>query len=268
MSHEQGVTTVADWRHGLLVSVRDAAEAKLVAETGVSVIDIKEPGHGPLGRAAVSVATDAITAVDGRAAITLACGELTDGLAEIAAHVADVIAGVSEAAGLVAVKAGPAGLDTLAWAVAFGRLVNLMPDGVETVAVAYADWKVALSPPPHEVLMAAVEVGARTVLVDTFDKAGPGLFGTVSQADVATWAARARKAGVALAVAGKLTAAEVPLALALGADIAGVRSAVCDGGRLGRIDRTRVFSVGKLGVQVAGSTSTIPATIVERESIS
>ncbi len=270
---EHGRTAVTEWRRGLLVSVRDAAEAEIVAEagvsvtdiTGVSVIDIKEPRHGPLGRALADVSAEAIIAVAGRAAVTLACGELTDGPAVIAAHVADVIAAAGQATRLIAVKAGPAGLlDTLAWSKAFRQVVKLIPDSLEAVAVAYADWRAALSPPPDAIIAAAAAAGARTVLVDTFDKAGPGLFGVASQADVAMWTAQARKAGLAIALAGKLTSAEVLLAFELGGNIAGVRSAVCSDGRLGEIDRTRVFSVGKL-VRREGRAR---AHILEGESIS
>lgn len=257
-------TAAADWRHGLLVSVRDATEAALVVAAGVSIVDIKEPQHGPLGRANADAAAAAILAVAGRAAITLACGELTDGPNEIAAYLGDVLVRVGGAAHPVAIKAGPAGLSRIAWSAAYRRLADRLPHGVETVAVAYADWQAASAPPPREIIAAAAEAGARTVLVDTFDKAGPGLFEMNSRADVAEWAARARDAGLTLAVAGKLTAAEVPLVFDLGADIAGVRSAACSGGRLGRIDRTRVLAVGKLVQRSLGAR----ATIREGESIS
>jgi uncharacterized protein (UPF0264 family) len=261
MSGEATLPGASDWRHGLLVSVRNAAEAAIVATAGVSIVDIKEPRHGPLGRAAADVSAEAIIAVAGRAAVTLACGELADGPAEITAHVVAVIAALGGTAAPVAVKAGPAGLVGPAWAIAFGSLLDRIPCGVETVAVAYADWQTAACMPPHEIFTAAAAAGARTVLVDTFDKAGPGLFETASQGDVAAWAARARGLGLALAVAGKLTVSEVSLAFDLGADIAGVRSAVCSGGRLGQIDRTRVFSLGKLGRRGRGVSAAIPGGV-------
>ncbi len=259
MSLAASATAAADWRHGLLVSVRDAAEAAIVAAAGASIVDIKEPQHGPLGRADADVAAAAIIAVAGRAAVTLACGELTDGPTVIAAYLDDVLARLNGSARPVAVKAGPAGLSSVAWIGAYRRLADRMPHGVETVAVAYADWHAASAPPPHEIIAAAANAGARTVLVDTFDKAGPGLFGTASRADVAEWVGRARDAGLTLAVAGKLTAAEVPLAFDLGADVVGVRSAACSGGRLGRIDRTRVFALGKLGGIGRAVSTAIPA---------
>ena len=78
-------------------------------------------------------------------------------------------------------------------------------------------------------------MNAAALLIDTFDKQGPGLFATISLASVAAWSQAADAAGLPLAVAGRLAAADVAEAFACGARIVGVRSAACDGGRDGRI---------------------------------
>jgi uncharacterized protein (UPF0264 family) len=51
---------------------------------------------------------------------------------------------------------------------------------------------------------------------------------------------RARQAGLFVALAGKLDAADLPAMAALGADLAGVRGAACAGGRTGRVTAERV----------------------------
>ena len=43
---------------GLLVSVRNVEEALAALEGGASLIDVKEPSRGPLGRAALVRAPD------------------------------------------------------------------------------------------------------------------------------------------------------------------------------------------------------------------
>jgi (5-formylfuran-3-yl)methyl phosphate synthase len=71
------------------------------------------------------------------------------------------------------------------------------------------------------------------VLLDTFDKAGEGLSALAATPTLARWVADAHDAGLIAAVAGKLSAGDIPLMRAIGADIAGVRGAACKGGRTG-----------------------------------
>ena len=230
----------AAWASGLLVSVRSAEEAVVALAAGAAIIDVKEPSRGPLGRADADVTAAIVTAVDGRAAVTLACGELADGAAEIPRHFQDVCLRLGPRVRRpVAVKAGPAGLRPEAWPAAFSSLARTMPVGVGVVAVAYADSAAAASPDPEEI-MAFAKPAASAVLVDTFDKAGPGLFGLVDEAVIRRWTALSRAAGLPLALAGRLSGLEVALAFRLGSNVVGVRSAACDAGRLGRIDGRRV----------------------------
>jgi uncharacterized protein (UPF0264 family) len=229
------------WPQGLLVSVRDAAEAEVAAAAGATIIDVKEPRHGPLGRADASVAAAVIAAVRGRAPVTLAGGELADGPDQIVAHLAGVLDALpARAAPPMAVKAGPAGLSAGAWRDAFGRLRADLPAGVEAVAVAYADWRVADAPGPDRIIAEAGLVGAATVLLDTFDKQGRGLFETIAAQTLAGWNAAAAARGLTLAAAGRLTPAGVAAAFGIGLRIVGVRSAACDGGRDGRVAAPRV----------------------------
>ena len=234
------------WPHGLLVSVRDAAEAVVAVSAGAAIVDVKEPRRGPLGRPPAEIVAAVAVAVEQRAPLTLACGELTAG-DEIAAHVADVLRllppGVRPPN---AVKAGPAGLSLPAWRHAFGRLRDGLPSGIEAVAVAYADWRRAESPPPEALLAEAIAMNAAALLIDTFDKQGPGLFATIPMVSVAAWSQAADAAGLPLAVAGRLAAADVAEAFACGARIVGVRSAACDGGRDGRIADARVRTLARL----------------------
>jgi len=235
------------WRRGLLVSVRSAAEAEVAGAAGAAIIDIKEPSRGPLGCAEAAEAVAAITAVAGRAAVTIAAGELAAAPLRIADHVAEIVARLP--AGLpapVAAKAGPAGLSIAGWRREFAALKQALPAGIEAVAVAYADCQLAPAPPPEAILAAAVASGAATLLVDTFDKQGPGLFGVASAADLDRWLEQAHADGVALAVAGRLSAADVVAAWRAGADVVGVRTAACVGGRQGRIDGPRVRALGML----------------------
>jgi hypothetical protein len=63
---------------GLLVSVRNAAEAEEALAGGADIIDVKEPSRGPLGRADAQNARDVIQTVSGRRLVSVALGELAE----------------------------------------------------------------------------------------------------------------------------------------------------------------------------------------------
>ena len=226
---------------GLLVSVRDAAEARAAVAGGAAIVDVKEPAHGPLGAASAATAAAVAATVAGRVPWTLACGEIAAGGAAaarvVAAAVASLPTGTPPPA---AAKAGPAGLTLDAWRREFVTFSKSLPAATAAVAVAYADWRAAAAPPPSDLLVAAADVGCRNLLVDTFDKAGPGILDPGNATRLAEWIAAARAAGMTVAVAGRIAAGDVGRAAALGADVVAVRSAACRGGRMGVVDESLV----------------------------
>ncbi|MFM7076518.1 MAG: (5-formylfuran-3-yl)methyl phosphate synthase [Planctomycetaceae bacterium] len=267
------------WR-GLLVSVRDVEEAGAALAGGAGIIDVKEPAAGPLGAASPAAIAAVAGAVAGHRPWTFACGELAAGESSAAAAVAGDPRALVErvlahpacppTARPAAVKAGLAGLDGGRWPGWLRRIVRGLPEGTGFVGVAYADHRAARAPDPRAVIAAAAAAGCVAVLVDTCDKAGPGLFGVASRATVAAWVGEARAAGLPIALAGRLTPDGAALAAALGADVVAVRSAVCrgsqgeagraDGDRLGRVDREAVGAVlRRLGGILTGAALSFPA---------
>ena len=63
-------------RPGLLVSVRNANEARTALSAGADVIDVKEPNRGPLGAADIGEIAAIVEAVQSRVPVTAAMGEL------------------------------------------------------------------------------------------------------------------------------------------------------------------------------------------------
>ncbi len=230
------MTVTQPWA-GLLVSVCDATEAVEALAGKAAIIDVKEPRRGPLGAADVAVAAEIASLVAARAPWTLACGELADGVAAEHVRAAAALLPVGTPPPRAA-KAGPATLGLAAWRDHFAAFAAGLPDSVEPIAVAYADWATARSPKPCDLVAAAASAGCRTLLIDTFDKAAIGVLATAP--DLAGWIAQARAAGMAVAVAGRLAIGDLERVAALGADVAAVRSAVCPAGRLGRVDRRLV----------------------------
>jgi len=232
-----------NWR-GLLVSVRDAAEAAAALEGGAAIIDVKEPRHGPLGAADPEAIAAVAQVVGTRRPWTMACGELggdVDGepntVARSIGRRLDRVLSLLEQSAVppAAVKIGLAGAAGTDWQLRLLTVFELLPAGSERVAVAYADWERAGAPPPPEVIAAAAGLGCSVLLFDTFDKAAGGLFTCCPPGMPAAWVTAARAARLQVAVAGRITQAEIPAAWALRPDVVALRSAVCFNGRDGAV---------------------------------
>ena len=112
------------------------------------------------------------------------------------------------------------------------------------VVVAYADATHAASLAPAALVVVAARAGATGLLIDTAGKGGPGLRELVAWSVLAAWVSEAQEAGLLVALAGQLTADDMPFVREAGADIAGVRGAACDGGRTGRVSAGKVRMLG------------------------
>jgi (5-formylfuran-3-yl)methyl phosphate synthase len=222
----------------LLVSVVDAAEARLAAAAGADIVDVKNPAEGSLGAPAPAVIEAVRAAVPARLPVSAAIGDMPDlpGTAALAAHGA-------ARSGATFVKVGLWGVSTEAQAVALLRAVREGAGDAEVVAAAYADARrVAQAPLAPELLVrVAHAAGVGLCLVDTAVKDGRGLLDWLSPEALTSLVAEAHAAGLQLALAGALRAEELPAIRVTGADIAGVRSAACgDGRRSGPLDPSRV----------------------------
>jgi uncharacterized protein (UPF0264 family) len=228
----------------LLVSVRNAEEARAAAEGGADIVDAKDPGAGALGAVPIDDLRAIWFTLGGRRPLTAALGDAADEASIERAALA------CSAAGAALVKIGFAGVTSAARVAALlaaacrGARAGHPESGV--IGVAYADRVESLA--LDDLAEAAARAGARGVLVDTIDKNGPGLRNLVTCEALAVWARRAHDAGLLVALAGRLAPDDLPWARGAGADVAGVRGAACDGGRMGSVSARRVRQLcGMLG---------------------
>jgi hypothetical protein len=228
----------------LLVSVSNAEEASAALAGGADVIDAKNPLAGALGAVSVGVLREIHASVGGCRPVTAALGDAVD------EATIQQLAAVFTSAGVALVKVGFAGISSahrvreLMTAAVRGAAAGA--SGLGVVAVAYADAERVGSLLPTALVSLAARAGARGVLLDTAYKLGPGLRRLVAPRTLAAWVARAHEAGLLVALAGKLTAADLPFVRDMGADIAGVRGAACEGGRAGRVRAGRVRALRAL----------------------
>jgi uncharacterized protein (UPF0264 family) len=226
-------------RTRLLVSVRNATEARAALAGGADLIDIKEPSRGSLGRPECGQIADVVGAVEGRVPVSVALGELNDWDAVRRTRV-DGPESDPSLRRCQYVKLGLAGCgEQVDWPQRWSTAtVALRP--VKPVSVVYADWQHCRAPRPAVVLRYAAEFGSAALLIDTFDKSSGGLFAVWPRHSLAEFFSEARSARIPIVLAGSLSAATFAQAAALHPDYLAVRGAVCHGSREGVVDSSRV----------------------------
>ena len=225
----------------LLVSVRSSDEVEPALVGGADIIDAKEPGNGSLGAVSAATLAPLVSAVPSDTQFSLALGEMTS-----VEQVIATIAGVElpRRRAMTYLKLGFAGVpipglvhEIMAAAV---RSSTLKPVPTSIVAVAYADGDRAGALPADLILRLASAAGVAGVLVDTYDKDGPGLMDSWTASEVARWTSLAKRSGLLVGVAGRLESRDVVTVAQSGADVIGFRGAACDGGRSGLVTLKRV----------------------------
>lgn len=195
---------------------------------GATLIDIKEPGNGPLGRADRSVWSAVEAILPSHVPLSLALGELGEA-DSLERSLPDRVSYAK--LGLASAGAG--------WIRKWNEIRSrLQSPHVNWVAVAYSDWERADAPNPGEVLDAAIaDDDCGVILVDTFQKSG------ASRLDLTwrPWVEKARAGGLKVALAGGLTREAIDRLRCLDPDWFAVRGSACkDGDRIGEIDRDQV----------------------------
>ena len=235
----------------LLVSVRNADEARAALGNGVDVIDVKEPSRGPMGRADSEVITSVKACVGqgttsiGTVSVSAALGELVEP------------APLDLPRTLHYVKIGLAHAPRNWESRLHERFFALRP--AQCIAVAYADHERVEAPPVPAVLAWASRLRglAAGVLIDTAVKDGHTLFDWTGPRTVRGWIERVRADGLLIALAGSLKGQDFEQAVKLNPDIVAVRGAACVGGaRQQKINAERVRALSDVVHARSFSTDT------------
>ena len=215
----------------LLVSVRNVAEALLVADRNIELVDLKEPSAGPLAACDPQIWHECIRTIPIAGEWSLALGELETLIGGSAIDLAGKIPGE-----IAFVKAGPAGIEDVNRLMNYWQtLLEQLNGKTQLVAVAYADFAAASCLSPEDILRAASELGLENLLIDTFSKTGPGTIASLGEARLRSIVASAVELGIDCVVAGRIARADVLSILAMGARRVGVRGGLCVGARDGEI---------------------------------
>lgn len=213
----------------VLISPISLDEARAVCDGGADIVDIKNVDEGSLGANFPWVIREVVESLRGRdVTFSATLGDLPDkpGTAALAAL------GAAHA-GARYIKAGLHGTTTygpaLAVMSAVARTCRDYDPAITVVAAGYADYRRFDGLDPTTLVEVAHAAGADVVMVDTAFKDGAGLFDSLSLDELDAFIRAAHQRGLQVALAGAVKREHLPDLARLGADIVGVRGAVCGG---------------------------------------
>ncbi|HUU66219.1 MAG TPA: (5-formylfuran-3-yl)methyl phosphate synthase [Methyloceanibacter sp.] len=203
-----------------LASVRDAEEAQMVLDAGADIVDLKDPAKGALGAVDPATIRSCVAAVAGRVNVSATVGDLPMEPGIVAEAVRTTAAcGVDDVKLGVLPDGDPHGC--------FARLrAERRRAGI--ILVFFAD-----AMPGFDPIAAALEAGARGVMLDTAGKQSGSLLDHMATGDIGRFVDAGRSQGLIVGVAGALRAADVPPLLVFGPDVIGFRGALCRDGQRG-----------------------------------
>lgn len=230
----------------LLVSIRDTAEAELINNCKVAIVDVKEPSRGSLGAATPNMLEAISRIIPQPQTLSFAAGELSDWMSPCGQT-------FNQSPGnyyknlwntFDFIKLGLAGTvqSKYDWQVQLKLFFDDLPRNSKTkpVVVSYLDFKSSQSPSPADLIEFANSLDAcSTILFDTFDKS-KDLLTTQSLAGITGLIAKAKSQSLTTVLAGSITTDCLSDALTAQPDLIGVRGAVCDSQRTGSITPERV----------------------------
>ena len=242
----------------LLVSVVSEKEVAPAVAGGADIIDVKNPAEGALGANFPHVirAVRKITPPELEVSATIGDVPNLPGTVSLAALGAAVC-------GVQYVKVGLLGTRTPQDAIFLlreaCRAVHAHGPSTRIIAAAYADAHKVNSLAPLALPAVAAEAGADGCLLDTAVKGDGTLFTNLSDSQLQNFVAQCRGAGLLCGLAGSLGAEDIAHVCKFGADLIGVRTAVCRGDRVkDLVDSLKVRRLKDL-IAANGSPGSFPS---------
>lgn len=241
----------------LLVSVRNADEARIAHDGGADLIDVKEPANGSLGRASSAITKAIADSLGEHVTLSAALGELVECNGRLE-QMKEICGPLLQIKNLHYLKWGLSHCLTIDWQsrlrVFRAWLAGENPHA-HFVVVAYADANFAAAPSVEAMLEFACSNHASVLLIDTFQKTpGKNLLSYLSYAELAKIRDDCQDHGVQLALAGSLDLHAIARLRDISPDWFAVRGAVCQKDRNSAIDGEKVS-------EIVAKLSVLPATV-------
>jgi len=219
----------------LLASVTNSQEALWALEAGIDIIDLKNPGEGALGALPLSVISEIVTIIGGRAQISATIGDLP--------MQADLIVKAVECVVATDVDMVKIGFFPSPHHHACIDALNpLIESGVKMVAVLFADHQ-----PDFGLMEKLAHTGFFGVMLDTAQKNGTSLMYHQPAEILRDFVISARNLGLQSGVAGSLRFEHIPELKKINPGYMGFRGALCDQfDRSSGINKSKVFELKNL----------------------
>ncbi|HZT18655.1 MAG TPA: (5-formylfuran-3-yl)methyl phosphate synthase [Dongiaceae bacterium] len=230
----------------VLVSPVSLEEAGPVIAGGADIIDVKNVKEGSLGASFPWVIRGIAAMAKGRPiTVSATLGDLPykPGTASLAALGAVQAGARYIKAGLHGTRSEAEALEVMCAVVRSCREADA---GVVAVAAGYADYRRFGGLDPAIILRVARDSGADVAMLDTAVKDGASLFDALAVDELEAFVAGAHAAGLQAALAGSIRAGHLENLRRIGADVVGIRGAVCRGH-----DRGAAIDAGLLAAFVA-----------------
>jgi uncharacterized protein (UPF0264 family) len=200
---------------GMLASVNSVAEALLVLNAQVDIIDLKQPAQGALGALDTDLVRQIVAEIAGRCPVSATVGDLP--------MQPDIVFNAVKAmahTGVDYVKIGffPDG----DWYATVEKLAALTPK-TALIAVLFAD-----AQPDFAIITALKQAGFTGVMLDTMNKQKGSLTQVMTHADIAQFVALTKQYSLLCGLAGSLRLDDIATLMPYQVDYLGFRGALCE----------------------------------------
>jgi uncharacterized protein (UPF0264 family) len=224
---------------GMLASVNSIAEAKVVHEAGVDILDIKNPHEGALGALDVNAVKDIVQSVNGEVLTSATIGDVKSDHPQLL----NFILSMSET-GVDYVKVGL--FDKHVSESFIKTLTEATSKGIKLVVVLFAENYNGV-----DSIINLMQSGISGVMLDTKEKKSKNLCANLKRNELKKFIETAKKYKLLTGLAGSLKYENISSLLELNPDYLGFRGALCS-------ESNRVNTVNKK--QVNDIRSAIPLT--------
>ncbi len=239
----------------VLISPINVAEAVIAHDCGTDIIDIKNidakvtvngVAGGSLGASTAEIIREVITTIsDPKVIFSATLGDLSgDDIPLAPARAQDFIG-----CGVNYIKVGLCDFENPEQATRLMKAVRAVcPKEITLVAAGYADAARFGGLKPNQLIKIAYQSGADMVMLDTFVKDGKTLLHALSPNELFGFTKAAHDCRLGVALAGSIGIDDFPILHVVGADVVGLRGAVCD-----QHDRTTMINPDKAKALMAAA---------------
>ena len=222
---------------GMLASVTSVAEAAIVLDADVDIIDIKNPHEGALGALEIKAVKEIVQMNNGEILTSATIGDIKPNDPKLLDYIVDMAK-----TGVDYVKVGL--FDHQPSDYFIKTITNAANKGIKLVIVVFAEnyqGKESISP--------LLQSGIVGIMLDTKEKKGKNLCAILNNHELQDFVKTAKEFNLLSGLAGSLRFEDIQLLLVLNSDYLGFRGALCSGN-----DRVKIIN----GEQVKKIRDVIP----------